>query len=104
MPRRDVKTVNDQLQKIAVKEAERIKDSAETDVDSEFTIRSVMILRQAVIDLYQLTGNLPDDALYNKLEKIKDIHDRLDRIKARRAQLEADAQAGKAIDLDDGWD
>ena len=102
--RKDVRRVDRQLQKIEVKEAEQIKDNAGSKVDSEFSIRSVMVLREAVIDLYQQTGFMPPTDLEDKLRTIKDKHDRLDRIKARRAELEADAQAGKHIDLDTGWD
>ena len=102
--RKDIKKVDTVMQDIAVKEAVEIKDSAETDVDSEFTIRSVMVLREAIIDLYQQTGFSPPADLQTKLQKIKTIHDRLDRIKIRRAELEADAQAGRTVDLDSGWD
>jgi len=102
--KKPIRTIDNVMQDIAVKEAEQIKDSAETKVDSEFTIRSVMVLREAVIDLYQQTGFSPPADLQTKLQKIKTIHDRLDRIKARRAELEADAQAGRAVDLETGWD
>lgn len=102
--KKDVRRVDRQLKKIELKEMEQIKDNAGSDVDSEFTIRAVMVLRQAVIDLYQQTSLQPPADLLNDLQTIKNKHDRLDRIKARRAQLEADAQAGKTVDLETGWD
>jgi len=102
--KKPIQTIDNVMRDIEVKEAGQIKDSAETKVDSEFTIRSVMVLREAVIDLYQQTGFSPPADLQTKLQKIKTIHDRLDRIKARRAELEADAQAGRAVDLETGWD
>ena len=102
--KKPIQKIDEVLRNIEVKEAEQIKDNAGSKVDSEFSIRSVMVLREAVIDLYQQTGFMPPTDIEDKLRTIKDKHDRLDRIKVRRAELEADAQAGKHIDLDTGWD
>jgi len=102
--KKQIQKINEVMRDIQLKEAGQIKDNAGTDVDSEFSIRAVMVLREAVIDLYQQNGQQPPPDLMDDLQTIKTKHERLDRIKARRAQLEADAEAGKTIDLESGWE
>lgn len=101
----NVANKEDKKIKLGFKHRERLDAALDDDFLEQFTIKSVMALREALIQHFQDTGYSPPQGIQDKLMTIKDKSDLFGAIDSKAAQFKQDIESGQVTDFenDSSW-